>query len=75
MNFIVVIIIMIVVWFVNSILQSYRSLHEELRLVRMRCVPSNDAVVGTTAPTTAEPTTQMKSKLIEMLELLKRSWS
>lgn len=75
MNFIVVIIVMVVLWLVYSMLQSYRGMQEELRLIRMKCVGKSESdgdkreYVGENV---VDPVTRMRSTLLSVLETVKQ---
>lgn len=74
MNLIVVIIVMVVLWLVYSLLQSYRGMQEELRQIRMKCVGGTQTVQGYKEDSgdNVDPVVRMRSSLVSALEAVKQ---
>ena len=71
MNTITVILIVIVLWLVYALLQSYRRLEKELREIRVKCVGAGGTISTDTGA--VDPVNQMQGKVVSMLQMFKAS--
>lgn len=76
MNMITVILIVVVMWLVYALLQSYRRLETELREIRVKCVGAGvgSGSISVDAPqSTSDPMSKMRSNVVSMLQAVQSS--
>jgi hypothetical protein len=72
MKLVVIILLLVVVWLVYSILQSYRSMSDELRKIRLKCIKStNDSYNDESEVDETDPANKMTKSLISVLSMVK----
>jgi len=73
MNLIVVILVVIIIWLVYALLQSYRGLAEELRQIRAQCIGTGTGTAGQGyKASTVDPVDKMTGSLISGLKVIKQ---
>jgi len=71
MKLVVVILILLAVWLVYSILQSYRNMEQELREIRMKCIKESAVTSSDDRANATDPTDKMTSSLVSLLQMVK----
>ena len=66
-----VILILLVLWLVYALLQSYRRMEQELREIRVKCVGAGGQI-RVSSPQT-DPVNQMQTNMVSLLHNLKSS--
>jgi len=65
MNLILVLLLLIAGWLLYTTMQSYNTMAQELREIRLKCIQSN---INLTTEQTENPYDQMKGTVIETLQ-------
>jgi len=70
MNLVTIIVIIIVIWLVYNLIQSYNNLQQELREIRMKCISGGGNIDPTSgaAATQKNPFTSMKNSVVNGLQ-------
>ena len=74
MNLIVVLLLLLAAWLVYSIIQSYNGMQEELKRIRLQCIPKNNSYRppdDSSSNNLDNPLTNMKNSLLSVLQLTK----
>jgi hypothetical protein len=70
MKLVAVILILLVAWLIYAIIQSYRSMAEELKEIRMKCIKKSDDDSDFTY-NASDPANKMVSTLVNALQMVK----
>lgn len=70
MDTITIILIVLVLWLVYALLQSYRRLENELREIRVKCVGAGGSI---STSNVQDPVNDMQSKVVSMLQTFQAS--
>ena len=66
MNFVAVILIVLALWLIYSLLQSYRNIEAQLREIKIKCV-----IDGNSSTPSVDPVLNMQSSIVNGLAMMK----